>query len=61
MYDKVGSEAWDTLKDKTRIWQNYFRLQIKIICILYKYLFSFSSFVILTKINYFIFCFLINV
>jgi hypothetical protein len=26
------------LKDKSRIWQNYFCLQIKLICILYNYL-----------------------
>jgi hypothetical protein len=41
----------EPLKDKSRNWQNYFCLQIKLICILYNYLFLFGSFVVLTKIN----------
>jgi hypothetical protein len=49
------------LKDKSWIWQNYFRLQIKLICILYNYLFLLGNFVVLTKINCSLFCFLINV
>jgi hypothetical protein len=49
------------LKDKSQIWKNYFRLQIKLICILYNFLFIFGSFVELTEMNCLIFCFLINV
>jgi hypothetical protein len=48
----LSNEMTDSpLKDKSRIWQNYFCLQIKLICILYKYLLLFGSFVVLTKIN----------
>ncbi len=39
------------MKDKSQIWRNYFCLQIKLICILYSYLFLFGRFVVLTKIN----------
>jgi hypothetical protein len=45
------------LKDKSWIWQNYFCLQIKLICILFDYWFLLGSIVVLTKMNCFLFFF----